>query len=411
MNTPDSLSPHDSLSFAELLSPVLPQDFWQNHFAQHPLHIPAQPPPAPNNKTQKLQALMPFDALTQLLHFRSGYAFELIHQLQKYTFTPPLTTRASQEQVQYLLQRGASLVLEKVDQQSEQLGILCDQLSGELECRTGFNLYLSYPNEGAFRLHYDTHDLFVLQLQGAKLWELYGETTPYPTENGRHINEAKPNEQLESILLQAGDVLYIPKGHWHKAMAQAHPHPSLHLTLGLYGPTGLDLLDYLKQTLESQVSFRAPLYPLPWQPTTQTTHLNALAEHLNDFLAGSWQADFETYVRHKNKRRTGFQLPQAYWRHPEEIPDTAQFRRYVTAYTLTHTAGQFELRYDDKRLIFAPAAESLLRYLLETPQFNKADLMAAFPDYPWATIRAVLLPLLQDGVCVLKNETEKRNGE
>jgi ribosomal protein L16 Arg81 hydroxylase len=398
------LSP-TALSFAELLSPVLPQDFWQHSFSQQPLHIPAQ-----GNKAQFLQALMPFKALTHLLHFRSGYAFDLIHQLQKYTFTPPLNTRASQEQVQFLLQQGASLVLESVDKQSESLGMLCDQLSGELECRTAFNLYLSYPQKAAFPLHYDTHDLFVLHLQGAKTWELYGETTPYPIENGRP-NEKKPEKSLQRVLLQAGDVLYIPKGHWHKAEAEPHSNPSLHLTLGLYGPTGLDLLDYLKETLASNPEFRAPLSPLPWKAEAQPQSVNALAKQLQDFLASPWQADFETYLRHKTQRRTGFQLPQAYWKHPEEIPDTAQFRRYLTAYTLTHKAGQLELRYDNKHLIFAPAAEPLLRYLLETPQFNRGDLMAAFPDYPWSTIRAVLLPLLQDGVCILKNETEKRNSE
>lgn len=381
------------LRFADLLHPVLPADFWKHSFAQRPLYIPAE-----DNKAQRLQSLMSFQSLTHLLHFRAGFSFELIHQAQKYTFTPPLNTQASQEQVQFLLQQGASLVLEKVDQQSEVLGMLCDQLSGELECRTGFNLYLSYPEEAAFRLHYDTHDLFVLHLQGAKVWELYGETTPYPTENGRHISEAVPTTPLESVLLQAGDVLYIPKGHWHKALAQAHESPSLHLTLGLYGPTGLDLLDYLKQSFEAEATFRAPLHPLPWRTTEAPNTSAALAEQIQEFLSGPWQAGFETYLRHKTQRRTGFQLPQAYWRNGDQIPDTVQFSRYVTAYTLTHKDGQLELRYDTKCLIFAPAAEPLLRYLLDTPQFNRADLTAAFPNYPWPTLKAVLLPLLQDGL-------------
>lgn len=392
-----SASPFYPFSFADLLSPVLPENFWKHNFAQRPLHIPAK-----DAKTQRMQSLMPFESLSHLLHFRAGFSFELIHQSQKYTFTPPLNTRASQEQLQFLLQQGASLVLEKVDQQSETLGILCDQLSGELECRTGFNLYLSYPEEAAFRLHYDTHDLFVLHLQGAKVWELYGETTPYPTESGRHIGEAVPSTRLESVLLQAGDVLYIPKGHWHKALAQAHPQPSLHLTLGLYGPTGLDLLDYLRQSLESKAQFRAPLYPLPWKSEETPNSSYPLAEQIQSFLAGSWQAGFETYLRHKTQRRTGIQLPQAYWRDAEQIPDAAQFSRYITAYTLTHEAGQLALRYDNKRLIFSPAAEPLLRYLLETPHFDRAAVTSAFPSYPWLTIKAVLLPLLQDGVCVLK---------
>lgn len=382
---------------SQILSPVDPSDFWQNSFGQKVLHIPGTP-----EKAQQWQRLMPFEQLNELMHFREGYSYQLIHQLQKYSFHPPLSTRESQEQVQYLLQQGASLVMEQVDHQHAPLGRFCDEISAELACRTAFNLYLSYPEEAAFRLHYDTHDLFVLHLQGHKKWEFYGETVPYPTNALRHIHEPIPQHLKSTCLLKPGDVLYVPKGHWHQALAVPHPQPSLHLTLGIYGPTGLDLFDFLKQTFEKQsAAFRAPLTPMPWKPENQAAALEHLKQELLDYLEGNWSQDFGTYLHHKSPRRAGIKLPYAYWRTPEEIPDNARFERVPITYTLSPQNGQLILRYDHKHLVFAPAAAPLLHYLLETPSFDQAQVSRALPQFPWPVIKAVLLPLLQDGLCRL----------
>ncbi len=382
---------------SQILAPHSPADFWQNTFGREVLHIPGSP-----EKANQWQALMGFEDLNTLMHFREGYSYQLIHQLQKYTFHPPLTTRESQEQVQYLFQQGASLVMEQVDQQHATLGRFCDEISAELACRTAFNLYLSYPDEAAFRLHYDTHDLFVLHLQGRKKWEFYGETLPYPTNALRHIHEPIPQTCKSTCILEPGDVLYVPKGHWHQALAVPNPQPSLHLTLGIYGPTGLDLFDFLKQSFEKHsTAFRAPFQPLPWSGN-ETASLEALKQELIQHLSGdTWQADFAAYLRHKSPRRAGLSLPYVYWRTPDQIPDHAHFERVAVPYTLSFHTGQLQLRYDHKVLVFAPAAEPVLRYLLETPRFDRAQVSTDLPQFPWAAVKAVLLPLLQDGLYTL----------
>lgn len=386
---------------SQILAPHSPANFWQNTFGKEVLHIPGTP-----EKAEQWQSLMTFEDLNTLMHFREGYSYQLIHQLQKYTFHPPLTTRESQEQVQYLFQQGASLVMEQVDQQHSSLGRFCDEISSELACRTAFNLYLSYPDEAAFRLHYDTHDLFVLHLQGRKKWEFYGETLPYPTNALRHIHEPIPQTCKSTCVLEPGDVLYIPKGHWHQALAVPHPQPSLHITLGIYGPTGLDLFDFLKQSFEKHsTAFRAPFKPLPWSGE-ETTSLEALKQELIQHLSGEhWHADFAAYLRHKSPRRAGLSLPYVYWRSPEEIPDNARFQRTPIAYTLAPQNEQLILRYDHKHLVFAPAAAPLLHYLLETVSFDQAQVAKDLPQFPWPVVKTVLLPLLQDGLCRLSPES------
>lgn len=390
----------DLLSLSELLSPLDVNNFWQNSFGKQPQVIAGTP-----EKTRRLQSLMPFETLTELMHYREGLTYKLIHRLNSYTFTPPINTRESQEQAQYLLQQGASLVMEQVDKHHAPLGKLCDQLSAEMECRTAFNLYLSYPEEAAFRLHYDTHDLFVLHLQGQKKWELFGETVPYPTDTLRHIHETIPDTVQATHTLNPGDVMYIPKGHWHRAIAQPHTEPSLHLTLGIYGATGLDLLAFLQDALEKTPDFRAPLSPLPWRSQDHSERLNTLKTQLFNYLDGEdWHRDFDSYLRHQSPRRQGLQLPYAYWKNPEQIPDQAIFSHGSLTYTLEPQGQeQWVLRYDHKYLVFAAPAVPLLRYILDTPEFDKQRIMAALPQYPWSAIKAVLLPLLQDGLCFIKS--------
>ncbi len=62
-------------------------------------------------------------------------------------------------------------------------------------------------------MHSDSHDVFVLQTHGTKLWEVHGEGGP------------------GELLLEPGVVAYLPTGTPHAARAQESV--SLHLTIGI----------------------------------------------------------------------------------------------------------------------------------------------------------------------------------
>ncbi|WP_235526571.1 JmjC domain-containing protein [Nostoc piscinale] len=84
---------------------------------------------------------------------------------------------------------------------------------------------------------------------------------------------------LECVL-QAGDLLYIPRGHWHHAVACEQP--SLHLTVGIECQTGLDWL--IKDLCES-VSWRQSLPAITNSNTNVIEkQLRALRQHLIETL-------------------------------------------------------------------------------------------------------------------------------
>lgn len=103
------------------------------------------------------------------------------------------------------------------------------------------NLYCTPPGAQGLDVHFDDHDVFVVQLRGTKQWRLYddphGVVPAYPRLLCRRFDA--PTEMLRrnvatAWLLQPGDILYIPRGIFHAATAgyDASRH-SIHVTIGL----------------------------------------------------------------------------------------------------------------------------------------------------------------------------------
>ena len=58
--------------------------------------------------------------------------------------------------------------------------------------------------------------MFVLQLQGSKVWRLYKPIEVLPTEcSGDLVREDL--ELIEEVTLEQGDILYMPRGLVHEA--------------------------------------------------------------------------------------------------------------------------------------------------------------------------------------------------
>ena len=110
------------------------------------------------------------------------------------------------------------------------------------------NVYLTPRGNQGARVHYDSHDVFVLQVAGSKRWAISGSALELPLKN-QHFDPAIHGVgEPEQFELSAGDAVYIPRGHLHEASATSAV--SLHIALGVlaYTWTG-DLDDSGKLTL------------------------------------------------------------------------------------------------------------------------------------------------------------------
>lgn len=102
-------------------------------------------------------------------------------------------------------------------------------------CFVGANSYLTPPNSQGFAPHYDDIEAFILQIEGKKRWRLY---KPRNDEflarfSSRNFDQSELGELIMDTVLNAGDLLYFPRGTIHQGETIEDTH-SLHITLSVY---------------------------------------------------------------------------------------------------------------------------------------------------------------------------------
>lgn len=102
------------------------------------------------------------------------------------------------------------------------------------QCACGCNVYVTPADSQGFAPHYDDIDAFVLQLEGAKRWRVYEPFADdqYPRVSSRNYTQEEVSRQrvLFDGTLEAGDVLYMPRGTIHQAECAPGTH-SIHATI------------------------------------------------------------------------------------------------------------------------------------------------------------------------------------
>jgi ribosomal protein L16 Arg81 hydroxylase len=155
---------------------------------------------------------------------------------------------------------GYTLVINEINRYSKPINALVHNLRQELSHEAKANAYLTPANQKALSPHYDTHDVFVLQISGKKHWNFYDDTnfkTPL-------LNSFQPIFQpgqlsgKKEVTVKAGDLMYIPRGLPHEAYTT--DESSLHLTIGVYPTQNVDLISRALQSLaQHDIEFRKAL--------------------------------------------------------------------------------------------------------------------------------------------------------
>lgn len=202
-----------------------------------------------------------------------------------------------------LLSAGATLVLQGLHRIWPPLQAFCLDLSAELGCAVQANAYLTPAGNQGFATHYDTHDVFVLQIAGVKHWRVHEPVHPDPLERqpwGGHADEvtatASGPAHLDHVL-SPGELLYLPRGWLHSASAV--DATSLHITLGLRRPTRYTIAQALLDLACADPQLRAGL-PLGLDltdPAQLAPYLAATVEALHDAARKADPADVARALR------------------------------------------------------------------------------------------------------------------
>lgn len=155
---------------------------------------------------------------------------------------------------------GASIILNNVQEAHPPVAELCNGLSTLFGVPAHANVYLTPPHSRGFPLHFDAHDVFLVQLAGAKRWNVYAPVVPLA--DARHQSETYdgPVDQPTRLLVRRGDVLYMPRGVPHEGLTD--DEFSLHVTIGVTPYTWSQLLgDLVSLVSHEDVDLRRSVAP------------------------------------------------------------------------------------------------------------------------------------------------------
>ncbi|MBD0737141.1 cupin domain-containing protein [Streptomyces sp. CBMA29] len=181
------------------------------------------------------------------------------------------------------LKDGASLVVDAVEKIHPAVGVAAEELERFLGTSVQANVYASWTEREGFGLHWDDHDVVVVQLHGSKRWRLYGATREAPTFQDVESPEKPEGDPVADIVLAPGDVLYLPRGWWHAVTADQGTE-SLHLTFGMVPHTGADLLLWLVDQLRTSLALRKDI-PRFGSPAEHSDFIDALRREVVGELA------------------------------------------------------------------------------------------------------------------------------
>lgn len=200
--------------------------------------------------------------------------------------------------VYQLFGEGATIALSFLDTVVPSLALFCRNLESEFSFPFQTNIYLTPPGAQGARPHYDTHDVFVLQVAGSKKWMIYGTPVELPLASqdfDPSVHErGAPTLEFE---LQAGDTAYIPRGIVHDA--RASEVVSLHITAGILRYTWADLLlEFVAGACLNDAAFRKSLPPGFARPDFDRRQARETLKHLLEraATASNFDAALDRFV-------------------------------------------------------------------------------------------------------------------
>ena len=293
------------------------------------------------------------------------------------------------------LRGGATLVVNGFENYSLRALALCNEVRRFSGWRTAGNAYLSYGGRGTFGEHWDTHDVFAIQLIGQKRWRVYPPTFPLPLD--MHTSESSgqkcPTTPVLDCMLETGDVLYVPRGFWH------HVTPtdgaSLHLSVGMYAPAVHDFVMWAcARRLPAALAARRSLTP-PVERQALEDVLRALGDIL---LSPAARADFEREIASTERVRSALDTELFLATGPEGLAPSVVLR-LSSARELD--PARPEVRVNGALLQLHPLPRSIIAALGAGP-LALASLYERLESERPETIRAAVLDLVQHEIVALE---------
>ncbi|MCK5041704.1 MAG: cupin-like domain-containing protein, partial [Sphingomonadales bacterium] len=241
-----------------VLDPISKEDFFANYWEKKPLLIERK-------DSAYFQDLLTSEQIEEMVSTLDPKRneFDMVNadeQVKRNLFIDD-DGRVNASGVFKLFDSGATMILQRLHRRHPELARFCAAMEAEFSHQFQTNIYFTPAGAKGFKVHYDTHDVFVMQLEGEKDWSIYNEAVELPI-SGQHFDRDKHELGAESMTfhLKAGDIVYIPRGWMHEA--RSLDSNSLHITVGALVYSWADYItDAIGAVCMSEPSLRNAIPP------------------------------------------------------------------------------------------------------------------------------------------------------
>ncbi|WP_448109014.1 JmjC domain-containing protein [Pseudomonas azerbaijanoccidentalis] len=291
------------------------------------------------------------------------------------------------------LKNGATLIANKIKHSAK-----VDKLSRQVAVFTGRQVvssaYVALGEKESSPCHWDTRDVFAIQLIGRKHWIIYEPSMKSPifTQQSKDYKDQHPCPSVPymDIILEAGDILYIPRGWWHNPLPLGEP--TFHLSVGTFPALIVDYLSWLLTHIENYADARQSLNN--WRQDSRT--LASVGNHINELINNP-----ENY-RHFTDEFTGATridspLALEFFGHSSAsaLPEHLGLRICAICYRSLDSgyiiANGTRLNLDSKSL-------KIIHHLVESPGSSTIKLINKLPEIPSSELITIIAKLCQQDI-------------
>lgn len=379
------------IHFDQLIHPLTPKEFRRDYFGKRVLHT--------RNLASKAGEVMDLQSFSEALSVSKLWTPDSL-QLILETRTLPATAYCSAkstedstlvtdpQKIRAWIQRGASILLADIGSIGPGIRNFVHMLQESLRGKAQANAYFSARNLKAFPPHFDYHEVFALHLTGQKTWRIYEgkEDRPIPGSERLSPEEmtSRAGRVAEEITLNPGDLLYLPRGQYHDALADRGG--TLHIAFGLTLPTYHSVLKHALGTTIQRPEFRDYL---DFDASTQST-VEHLSTRLDGLLGDSFHGVLDEY-----RKEFGFGVATL---DPADVVVENPAYFVSKGVSITTQGGRKHLTGSGSSVALPVELADPVGWVLQREQLSAEDLRGAFPSMSRAQIEKLINDLLNMSV-------------
>ena len=155
----------------------------------------------------------------------------------------------------------------------------------------------------AFGPHFDLHDVFAIHFEGEKVWNIYENIEKSPINHpvfklSEDERRKRAGKIIEQVTLKPGDLLYIPRGQYHDALASQNG--AIHIAFGLTYIKSIDVMTSLWQNFILNEFMRSDIKVNPNKDDLQSL-LKKLSSELTNIINSKEALEIVTNAIHNWK--------------------------------------------------------------------------------------------------------------